>query len=90
MMKNRHLAKAIQDQQFYKFRTMIEYKAALHSIPVILADRFYPSSKTCHACGSIKRNLSLSERTFVCPDCGYTQDRDVNAAMNLASLALNS
>ena len=90
MMKNRHLAKAIQDQQFYKFRTMIEYKAALHSIPVILADKFYPSSKTCHACGSIKRNLSLSERTFVCPDCSYTQDRDVNAAMNLASLALNS
>ena len=87
MMKNRHLAKAIQDQKFYTFRTMITYKAALRSIPVIMADRFLPSSKTCHNCGCVKRNLSLSERTFICEDCSYTIDRDINAAMNLAHLA---
>ena len=87
MMKNRHLAKAIQDQKFYTFRTMIKYKAAKQSIPVILADRFLPSSKTCHNCGCVKRNLSLSERTFTCEDCGYRMDRDINAAMNLAHLA---
>lgn len=87
MMKNRHLAKAIQDQKFYTFRTMITYKAARNSIPVILADRFLPSSKICHNCGCVKRNLSLSERTFVCDECGYHMDRDINAAMNLAHLA---
>lgn len=87
MMKNQYLAKDIQDQCFYKFRTMIVYKAALNSIPVQLADRYYPSSKTCHNCGSKRQDLSLSERTFVCYNCGYTEDRDINAAMNLASLA---
>ena len=90
MIRNRHLAKAIQDQKFYTFRTMIMYKAAKRSIPVILADRFLPSSKTCHNCGCVKRNLSLSERTFTCEDCGYSMDRDVNAAMNLAHLANQS
>lgn len=90
MMKNRHLAKAIQDQKFYTFRTMITYKAALRSIPVILANRLFPSSKTCHNCGCVKRNLSLSERTFTCEDCGYCMDRDINAAMNLAYLANQS
>ena len=87
MMKNRHLARAVQNQKFYTFRTMITYKAKMRSIPVILADRFLPSSKTCHNCGCVKRNLSLSERTFTCEDCGYTMDRDINAAMNLAHLA---
>ena len=90
MMKNRHLAKAIQDQKFYTFRTMIMYKAARRSIPVILADRFLPSSKTCHNCGCVKRKLSLSERTFTCEECGYNIDRDINAAMNLAHLANQS
>ena len=87
MMKNRHLAKAIQDQKFYTFKTMIMYKARMRSIPVILANRFLPSSKTCHNCGCVKRNLSLSERTFKCEECGYSMDRDINAAMNLAHLA---
>ena len=87
MMRNRYLARAISDQKFYTFRTMITYKAELRSIPVIIADRFLPSSKTCHNCGCVKRNLSLSERTFTCEDCGYTMDRDINAAMNLAHLA---
>ena len=87
MMRNRHLAKAINDQKFYTFRTMITYKAKVRSIPVILADRFLPSSKTCHNCGCVKRQLSLSERTFTCEECGYSMDRDINAAMNLAHLA---
>lgn len=87
MMSNRHLAKAIQDQKFYTFRKMITYKASKNSIPVILANRFHPSSKTCHNCGCVKRNLSLSVRTFACEECGYTMDRDINAAMNLAHLA---
>ena len=90
MMKNRHLVKAIQDQKFYTFRTMIMYKAEIRSIPVILADRFLPSSKICHNCGCLKRQLSLSERTFTCEDCGYSIDRDINAAMNLAHLANQS
>ena len=90
MMKNRHLAKAIQDQKFYTFRRMIMYKAIKSSVPVILADRFHPSSKTCHNCRCVKRNLSLSERTFACDDCFYTMDRDINAAMNLAHLANQS
>ena len=89
MMRNRHLAKVIQDQKFYTFRTMIMYKAAMRSIPVVLADRFLPSSKTCHNCGCVKRQLSLSERKFTCEDCGYIIDRDINAAMNLAHLATN-
>ena len=92
MMRNRHLAKAIQNQKFYTFKTMIVYKAAKNSIPVILANRLFPSSKTCHNCGCVKRNLSLSERKFNCEDCGYIMDRDINAAMNLAHLVnhLNS
>ena len=90
MMRNRHLAKSIQNQKFYTFRTMIVYKAARRSIPVIIADRFLPSSKTCHNCGCLKRNLSLSERTFTCEECGYSMDRDINAAMNLAHLAHQS
>lgn len=90
MMRNRHLARAIQNQKFYTFRTMIMYKAMLSSIPVILADRLFPSSKTCHNCGCVKRNLSLSERIFACEECGLSIDRDVNAAMNLASLVNQS
>ena len=90
MMRNRHLAKAIQDQKFYTFKTMIVYKAAMRSIPVIIADRFLPSSKTCHNCGCVKWNLSLSERTFNCEECDYSMDRDINAAMNLAHLANQS
>ena len=87
MIRNRHLAKAIHDQKFYTFKAMIMYKAERRSIPITLADRFFPSSKTCHNCGCVKRQLSLSERTFSCDECGYSMDRDINAAMNLAHLA---
>lgn len=87
MMKNRHLSKAIQEQCFYEFIRQMRYKCEWDSIPFIQADRFYPSSKTCSCCGSIKRELKLSDRTYVCCNCGLTIDRDYNAAINLAKYA---
>ena len=83
MMKNRHLAKAIQDQGLREMRMFIEYKANDNNIPVIVADRWYPSSKICNCCGKIKKNLKLSDRTYKCEWCGYKEDRDENAAKNL-------
>ena len=83
MMKNRHLSKAIQEQGFYEFRRQIEYKAEWAGIEIIIADRFYPSSKTCIKCGKIKKDLRLSERVYRC-ECGNVIDRDLQAAMNLA------
>ena len=84
MMKNRHLSKAIQEQNFYEFMRQMECKCAWRGIPFGKVPRFYPSSKTCSACGCIKKDLRLSERTFVCPECGCTIDRDYNAALNLS------
>lgn len=84
MMKNRHLSKAIAKQGFYEFKTMIQYKAEKYGIEFIEADAWYPSSKTCSACGYIKPKLSLSERTFDCECCGLTLDRDKNASINLS------
>ncbi|SKA89193.1 putative transposase [Caloramator quimbayensis] len=83
MLKNRKLSKSVQEQAFYEFKRQMEYKCELSGIKFILADRFYPSSKTCSRCGSIKDNLSLSERVFVCDKCGYVIDRDLNASINL-------
>lgn len=83
MMKNRHLSKAIQDQGFHGFRSQIEYKAKWNNIPVIIADKFFPSSKLCSHCGSIKRDLKLSDRIYKCEECGNTIDRDYQAALNL-------
>lgn len=83
MMKNRHLSKSVQEQCFYEFRRQIEYKATWNNIPVILADRFFPSSKVCSCCGSVKEELKLSDRVFVCHDCGNRIDRDFNASLNL-------
>ena len=82
MMKNRHLSKAVQQQGFYKFRKQIEYKSAWRNIPVIIADRFFPSSKLCSCCGTIKKDLKLSERVYKC-ECGNVIDRDYQAALNL-------
>ena len=82
MMKNKHLSKAIQQQEFYEFRRQIEYKSAWNNIPVIIADRFFPSSKLCSCCGSIKKDLKLSERIYKC-ECGNVIDRDFQAALNL-------
>ena len=84
MMKNKHLARAIQEQCFYEFYRQIEYKCRWHNIELKTADRFYPSSKMCSCCGNIKKDLKLSERTYHCSVCGLTIDRDYNASVNLA------
>ena len=83
MMKNRHLAKAVQEQGFYEFRRQIEYKAEWAGITVIIADRYYPSSKKCIVCGNVKKDLKLSERIYHCEKCGNVIDRDLQAAINL-------
>jgi transposase, IS605 orfB family len=82
MMKNRHLSKAVQQQGFYEFRRQIEYKSKWNNIPVIIADRFFPSSKLCSCCGSIKKDLKLSDRIYKC-ECGNIIDRDFQASLNL-------
>ena len=82
MMKNRHLSKAVASQKFYEFRTKLQAKCNENGIELRVVDRWYPSSKTCHCCGAIKKDLKLSDRIFKC-DCGYTEDRDFNAALNL-------
>lgn len=82
MMKNRHLSKTVQQQGFYEFRRQIEYKAEWNNIPIIIADRFFPSSKLCSCCGNIKKNLKLSDRIYKC-ECGNVIDRDYQAALNL-------
>ena len=82
MMKNKHLSKAVQQQCFGEFRRQIEYKAMWNNIPVIIADRFFPSSKLCSCCGTIKKDLKLSDRIYKC-ECGNVIDRDYQAALNL-------
>ena len=82
MMKNRCLSKAVASQKFYEFRKRLKAKCDEKGIELRVADRFYPSSKTCHHCGSIKKNLKLSDRIYRC-ECGYVADRDLNAALNL-------
>lgn len=88
LMKNKHLARAIAGQKWYEFRRQISYKCELYGIQLLLADRFYPSSKTCSRCGCYKKDLKLSDRVYVCPDCELTIDRDLNAAINLANLPI--
>ena len=82
MIKNRHLSKAVQQQGFREFRRQIEYKSAWNNISVIIADRFFPSSKLCSCCGNIKKDLKLSDRIYKC-DCGNVIDRDYQASLNL-------
>ena len=82
MMKNKHLSKAVQRQGLYEFRRQIEYKSEWNNIQVIIADRFFPSSKLCSCCGRIKKHLKLSERIYKC-ECGNVIDRDYQAALNL-------
>lgn len=86
MMRNRRLSKAISDAGFRLFRSMLEYKTELRGCDLYIVDRFYPSSKTCSSCGHIHRGLTLSDRIFMCPACGYTLNRDLNAAINLEGL----
>ena len=83
MMKNRHLSKAVAQQKFFEFRTKLLAKCNGYGIELRLVNRFYPSSKTCHCCGNIKSDLKLSDRVYHCDKCGYTEDRDYNASLNL-------
>ena len=82
MMKNRHLSKAVQQQGFYELRRQLQYKAERNNISVIIADRFFPSSKLCSCCGNVKSDLKLSDRIYRCT-CGNTIDRDFQASLNL-------
>ena len=82
MMKNRHLSKAVASQKLYEFKTKLQAKCKEYGIELRIVDRWFPSSKTCHCCKSIKKDLKLSDRLFRC-DCGYIEDRDFNAALNL-------
>jgi putative transposase len=90
MVKNRHLARSIMDMGFFEFRRQLEYKAGWRGGQVVVADRFYASSKTCSACGHKLDDLPLSVRQWACPDCGVVHDRDVNAAINLKKVAESS
>lgn len=82
MMKNRHLSKTIQQQGFYEFKRQIKYKSEWNNIPLIIADKFFPSSKLCSCCGTIKKDLKLSDRIYRC-ECGNIIDRDFQASLNL-------
>ena len=89
MMKNKHLSKAVQEQCFYEFRKQIGYKATWNNIPVIIANRFFPSSKLCSCCGTIQTDLKLSDRIYKCT-CGNVIDRDYQAALNLKRYGENA
>jgi putative transposase len=88
MMKNKHLSQAIQEQTFYEFKRQIKYKCEYNGIEFKQADRFYPSSKKCCKCGSIKKDLKLKDRVYKCKVCGSVIDRDENASENLEKLGL--
>ena len=88
MMKNKHLSEKIKEAKFYEFRRQLEYKCKWNNVNLIIADRWYPSSKLCSSCGNRKKKLSLSERIYVCEECGCVIDRDYNASLNLKYLAM--
>lgn len=88
MMKNRHLSKAIAQQGFYSFRVKLTDKCKLNSIELRVVDRFFPSSKMCSECGSVKKDLKLSDREYICEECGCVIDRDKNASINLGNYGL--
>lgn len=90
MSRNHHLAVSVLDAGFGEFRRMIEYKSVRNGCGLVFADRWYPSSKTCSHCGSVKAKLSLNERIYACDECGFTCHRDLNAAVNLRNLAASS
>lgn len=87
MMKNKHLSEKIAEAKFYEIRRQLEYKCLWNDVKLIIADRWFPSSKTCSNCGTKKAKLSLSERVFKCDCCGFEMDRDLNASINLRNLA---
>ena len=90
LVKNHFLATHISDAAWGEFRRQLEYKTTWYGSELVVADRFYPSSKTCAGCGAVKANLPLSMRTYACDSCGHTMDRDLNAATNLARLTSSS
>ena len=90
MVKNRPPARSIADMGFFEFRRQLEYKTAMRGGQVVVADRFYPSSKTCSSCGHRLEALPLAIREWTCPECGAIHDRDVNAAINLKNKAVSS
>lgn len=87
MLTTSYLRKSILQQEFFKFRQYLTYKCKFYGVQLVVADRYFASSKTCSCCKTERKSLSLSERTFICPKCGYTQDRDINAAINLRNYA---
>ena len=88
MLRNRRVARHVADASFGEFRRQLGYKAAWHGGRVIVADRWFASSKTCSGCGAVKAKLPLSERTYACAACGLVLDRDVNAAVNIRAAGL--
>ena len=90
MVRNHHLAKSVSDASWGTFVTMLEYKAKWYGKTLVRIGRFYPSSKTCHHCGHVKEDLSLSDRYYTCPNCGELIDRDLNAAKNILDEGLRN
>ncbi len=84
MLANRRLARVVSDAAFSELRRQLEYKAAWYGTELVIADRWFPSSKTCSGCGTTKVDLTLADRIYHCHTCGLAIDRDVNAAINLA------
>jgi putative transposase len=90
MLRNHHLAQVIADVGFHEFRRQMEYKGKWYGCTVILAPRFYPSTKRCSRCGNVKAEMSMSSRVYRCDECGLIMDRDLNAAINLEQLSTGS
>jgi len=83
MLRNHNLAESVSEMNFGEFKRIMTYKSNWYGRELVLVGRFYPSSKTCHHCGHVKRDLKLSDRRWVCPECGEVLDRDYNAACNI-------
>ena len=83
MVKNHNFAESICEMNFGEFRRILEYKAKWYNRKIVFVDRFYPSSKTCHNCGYVNKELKLSDRQWICPQCGEVIERDYNAALNI-------
>ena len=83
MMKNKHLSKSVQQQSLFEFTRQLQYKCSWNGIELRQVSRFYPSSKICHECGNIKKDLKLSDRVYICKECGHVADRDYQASLNL-------
>ncbi len=88
MMKNRHLSKTVASQKFYEFKTKLEAKCRKYGIELRVVDRWFPSSKLCHECGRIKSDLKLSDREYICDECGFKIDRDLNASINILTVGI--